>query len=1445
MARELGGNIFDDLLCPITQDWLDVTDGPICTPCCGRAFNRSSLLLSKQINYGIFYCPICRVDIDNFDIENAPKNINLANIIETVRKTKVIEKIDPKNIIWLAKAFTYDDDDEYNSETVGAIIEISSSFSACDKKTLLIPVIDKSGSMSGSPMNQVNYSVDRFIQTTKQSKKLITELVLYNDSYNIVHTNNKQLIVAEGGTSFVSAFKGVMEIINKYKMNENIMDIIIVFLTDGQDGSGVSKEKIVKDAKNDIINIWKKPFTVHTIGFGSSYDKVFLENLSKIGTIEGANRNADPNENTDSLSAKINSIFNNVSESNITANIELVLCDKNTIVFNNRVNDLKKKDETSVLGSCIYYIDKIDLNQNNSIKIKFFDNIIEIPLVLATDENTKDGLILKQKYWLDWLSYLINDIAFEVPILIKEKLELVSTRLHIGLILQKAKYIFYELSLCDIDIDNNNESMRLQKLIDVVNDFVKGNVIDEKKVIDMKYEGKFKTKTDQPINVTNKSNSAITNNVIINNIVKKQYIKYNMRLTSRLQSNIDIFVNMSTMSATNYNTFLTSTPESILRTDSIGNNVLQYAASIGNLNAIIEILKINSTNDYINHINNYNETALDLAALNGFWKSYALLLNSNCKHNIDNDTLLFTNICLADRRIETTKSLIKNNIGRITLNLIKQAPNEIYDFLMRQKHYSDDSNDSNSNSNSDIDSKLLLSIEKSNYELVLSSLYSVLEIDPTYKLSLFKCRHLFQTNHLNNIKIVQLLIEKGVSDPNEIHVYKPDIIDNNNDNGKEELKQFNPLWLSSCFGRIQMIQMLLKYVKNINLQNLLGVTALWIACCNGHYDVVIELITNGADVNLPNFKGDAPLVPACQKGYANIVELLLETGANLLTFNKNRDHPVLICCRTGQNTCLNVILKSIKDKLLLNNIIEEKADIDGFNSLLAAAEQNRVECIKVLHVFGANLEYKTDITNNIIGGATPLHIACYYNRFAAVKTLVELGSNVNLQTTVDLLTPLHIAIKGNYLEIVKYLLKLGADKTIVDISGKDPLYYANVELIKEFFTEPLAEPLINCIKMKYIKDIKDVNDTDKCINVLINYGLPFFKILCSFDCINGQCPLILCLQNNNDKVADFFIKADKYGDGVSKQCNNGFTPAFWAHMLQSKYMNVLILSEKDKMYLDNIDKYRSMNIHNKMLLNISNITNITNDSSNNNSNIIDKMNQGFDLDVSDETLRDIELNYLREQSLLAFLKNYDKTQLYIDTKIHLTKMISVFTDHIITPTQIIALYLWTYSPIIYNMVNETLQNWSTKRPPIAEAYILTLYKAIITMPPYIGEVYKCVNTNFDNKKYNIGNIINWNSFVNASNDWKHTSNHITNKLGIVFIIQSKTGRNISRYSKNPQDGEIVFLPRRQFKIKSLLKGNLICMGQANIRYTSYMATETDLEKAALGKLSLIIEIEEL
>ncbi len=268
----------EELLCPITKDWLE---DPITLPCCGRSFSRQSII--DSFSYGESSCPMCRHDLSDFDPVNVPKNITIANMVELEQnKINNISTIlhDDTTPIWDSQ-FTILESDNNNTGIIGRLeITCNSKKITSSHKTLLLMAVDKSGSMSGEPIKQVIYSLTKLLQLAKRNKTIIPYIMAYDDSVHKI--DDPQLLKASCGTSFLSAFEGITDICKTYA--DIIHNVIVIFLTDGQNGSSRTQKNIMTEFKHNISQIWNKSLTIHTIGFGNYHDFNFLDNIRKLGT---------------------------------------------------------------------------------------------------------------------------------------------------------------------------------------------------------------------------------------------------------------------------------------------------------------------------------------------------------------------------------------------------------------------------------------------------------------------------------------------------------------------------------------------------------------------------------------------------------------------------------------------------------------------------------------------------------------------------------------------------------------------------------------------------------------------------------------------------------------------------------------------------------------------------------------------------------------------------------------------------------------------------------------------------------------------------------------------------------------------------------------------------------------------------------------------------------
>jgi ankyrin repeat protein len=719
---------------------------------------------------------------------------------------------------------------------------------------------------------------------------------------------------------------------------------------------------------------------------------------------------------------------------------------------------------------------------------------------------------------------------------------------------------------------------------------------------------------------------------------------------------------------------------------------------------------------------------------------------------------------------------------------------------------------------------------------------------------------------MEHIQIFHLLIENKLLDPDQTYEIPNPTIDKKDSDDEMEITW--PLFVASEKGDPNLFTLLISKCskESVLRQNKKGSYCLWIASCNKHIDIVSMLISAGADPNQVNVKGENSIIPACQKSQS-IVEILLVAGARLDLYDKTRDNPFILCCRTDQSQILEMFLQRMKSNEL-DFIHTQYADIDGFNPLHAAVEQNRVNCIRVLFNYRANLEWKTMPDNPIISGATALHLACFYDMLESFKLLQEFGANLYAQTDVGEFNCMHIAVRRGHMRIVGYLMSLKDAKDIwltqKDSDGRVPGYYAQISGNEAIYEEYFCNRLTQYME-KLIYAPPDV--TELCSNVIIKYGQSLgvyeYPSLTNLDLGRGVDLATMAILNKSQTLYDTLIRLNV---DMNRKDDYGVCANFWKALMESDTETVKMIKDTDTdtgtdpevdLMLRRLESIRSKSLQNKILLSTPNKPPTSDDkdvkligddtgSLTGSLTALLKMNNGYDQKVDKSIISMLKRTGSIEQSLLGFidkLKGKDSIELVLwNARIHMIKLIAI-DEKYLSPVQIMALYLYTSSRQIFEQVNLTLSQWASKSASIWHPFIFTLYQAIESIPRFEGEVYRTINYKFDRDIFKIGTEVTWSTFSICSKEYSSCVDAIKRDTGIIFIVKSKSGRDIGRYSPTPVDQDVIFLPGSKFVITNYFQANQITLAQANIREKTFKIRDKDIENAINGKC-IIIEVVE-
>jgi ankyrin repeat protein len=311
-------------------------------------------------------------------------------------------------------------------------------------------------------------------------------------------------------------------------------------------------------------------------------------------------------------------------------------------------------------------------------------------------------------------------------------------------------------------------------------------------------------------------------------------------------------------------------------------------------------------------------------------------------------------------------------------------------------------------------------------------------------------------------------------------------------------KGSSPLHFAAAIGDIEAIDLFIKYKSNLNVKDGVGATPLHLACLYGHLEVaklllnpktkinqgtktrkslafydtgstplhaalssgninlVKWLIDNGADINLKTKFGCDAYFFAARGANPEIIQLLANLGLQIPNEGKYGNFPLLEAVKQNSYETVVALLKlgsPLKEPqgqqapiitATKNNYLEirtiliqygaEPLDYNG--NIIYAASSNDTTYIKEYY------QAKKDI-NVINDGTTALKRAAAHGRIEAVKLLVHLGADININSDG---TALHSALANQYYEIALLFLDQNADCSLVNDNGNNVLFntvYAN------------------------------------------------------------------------------------------------------------------------------------------------------------------------------------------------------------------------------------------------------------------------------------------------------------------------------------------------------------------------------------------------------------------
>ena len=342
------------------------------------------------------------------------------------------------------------------------------------------------------------------------------------------------------------------------------------------------------------------------------------------------------------------------------------------------------------------------------------------------------------------------------------------------------------------------------------------------------------------------------------------------------------------------------------------------------------------------------------------------------------------------------------------------------------------------------------------------------------------------------LRIAELLLERGV------------------DVNTRRMGDFTPLHVASCFGKLEIVHLLLDHGADTNAETDNGLkilhqvsfgmykckedgvriaelllehgaevdarsedhsTPLHIACEYGRLEIVRLLLDHGAEVNAETVNGLKPLHDVSYGKYRSqgdgvrVAQLLLERGANVNTRRNDHRTPLHLASYFGNVEIVH---------LLLNNGADPEANAEDdigekpLHKVSYGKYRSEEDGIRVAQLL---LERGADVNTRRNDHWTPLHAASYSGNVEIVRLLLDHDADPEASAEGDMgEKPLHQVSFGKYrsqedgVRVAQLLLERGADVNGRRNDHQTPLhlasYYGNVEIVR-LILDHGADPEVN------------------------------------------------------------------------------------------------------------------------------------------------------------------------------------------------------------------------------------------------------------------------------------------------------------------------------------------------------------------------------------------------
>jgi ankyrin repeat protein len=1488
--------MLQEVMCPIT---LETMRDPVTLPCCGKSCERQAL-----VDCCAQTCPLCRsAAIASLDVPSLAPNRTLTAIIQLLSGAGALPQPDAAAARAQAPCPIAPALQHQWSATTAAVagspdlVQLQLKLDRSNflpKRSLFVAVVDRSGSMSGRPWGQVAAALEHIIKSARNSNGAVdVQVVAYCSCAEAFDPTNvpDQLLAAKinalwtgGGTSFKTAYPKVRHILNGkhvVKLDSRVPSaadefgsVDIAFLTDGQDNhekngkiSAAQLRKELQEFDQALV-----PIRVHAVGFSQTCDQSFLEALRCCTATPGTFRFAEPTDGPDALAEKLSSLLQfSLEGSAVPCTVQLPAGfafartqfgpagGESCFNFSLPV----KFDDRS--GSVTAWVERrapaVGLLSNVTVTTPLDVNVA----VGVSSMRSGDPHSTRRDYVRMQLDFMATDLialatASDDASAFSSDLRELRRSLFVKRLAAIARYV--------------PDEPRIATLEQQAKAIAAGANVNLGKLNDLRFDSKFAPVVPQP---SAQATTAYTNFVPppplpqapvlppkrVEFVERTYRLCLNPAAAGRNAVHAAITTgDLAKRSPAALSAVAACSLEVASATDARGNTALHMAAYCGQDRMLASLLDNHGKNLSINATNRDGETPLTLAIKRrGFERSMQVLLKGGAvlpshrstsivqyalMHGFERTAAVVSGLgdASTDVHISMKPAMIQFRYGQI-----KADPTLKFEPLQY------------------LECGLAHCLQPIVEDMIRS--YGA-KVDPKW---LFDWAFPPKADDPETEKYLALL--------RSVLRLRPELIIATVEPSGDTL-----LHRAVEAGSLPHVRFVLG-LPGVDLEwrNALGNTALWLSCAKRYPCIADELLLRGADVNAANKKGNVPMANICQFGPPKLGERLIAGGADCTHVNSNGDTLVLLSVRNGQPDVLSLLLQYVAPEF-----VRFKAHIDGFDALLAAVEADRPACIQVLYdnaaaLWGKDkaLEVRTADDNEILRGATPLHLAAYYGRTESLRLLLSLGAEVDARDA-DGMTALHTSAIRGHADAAAALVAAGADTSAQDSSGNRPVSYCrDNERLRAALADPLAEVLVRIARRCSITP----GDAERLHRVLcdeasVPHVMPAAEMLRGRG-EDGSAAVVESILYGNYPVLSALVSA-LGPDGVQGTADtHGLSATFWSTWLKQPRVHVLIPPQSDLPNVQRVEAAARQSSEARSLLFLTTAPKA----------MVDNANNGVGSPCSQSSLCVRMAAYVNHVAtadaraasdalrlaprtnpalVLSRTTEEDKARgasddelgavpaSILDEVLWRARAFAVGTTAAktaaattgLTIPQRVGLHVLTSQASVSLALGAhmlALSRGDAARAPTSALSILGAHvlDAIVALPAYAGEAFLAAEDVLRGH-FVPGATVSWSTFTTASTLWPAAVSGLKDfgKAGTVILFKSATcGRLIAPFSHHSQDMEVMFAPQTRFLVSAWYRGDVIALGQANIRqHTFGVNAEADFIRLRDSNKPLIIELTE-